>query len=89
MNKRLQNIIAAGLISRMEAIDAESCKLYMNFSNRNISEKIYAHKIKENTKALKELFADAEAVGFSFRTKSFKEEFCIYTVDDPTYKNNL
>lgn len=84
MNKRLQNIIAAGLLSRMEAIDKEACTIYMNYTNGNISEKIYNHKIKENTKALKELFEDANAVGFSFRTKSFAKEFCVYTTDDNT-----
>lgn len=85
MNKRLQQIIAAGLISRMESIDSEACTIYMNYQNGNISEKIYSHKIKENTKKLKELFEDANAVGFNFRTKSFKEEVCMYSVDDPTF----
>lgn len=85
MNKRLQQIIAAGLISRMESIDSEACTIYMNYQNGNISKKIYNHKIKENTKALKELFEDANSVGFSFRTKSFKEEVCMYSVDDETF----
>lgn len=84
MNRRLQNIIAAGLIARMEAIDSEACTIYMNYQNGNISERIYNHKIQENTKLLKELFEDAEAVGFSFRSKSFKDEVCLYLEDDLT-----
>lgn len=76
MNKELQNIIAKGLLVRMEAINEEACKSFMNFTNGNISEKVYNYEINKNTKALGELLADAKSVGYNFNTKSFDVEVC-------------
>ena len=76
MNKELQNIIAKGLLSRMEEINSEACRLFMNFTNGNISEKVYNYGIEKNTKKLAELLSDAKSVGYNFNTKSFNTEVC-------------
>lgn len=76
MNSELQRIIAKGLLARMEEINTEACRVYMNYVNGNISEKLYNYEIDKNTKKLAELLADAKAVGYCFNTKSFNVEVC-------------